>query len=165
VVVSQESFFRMPIRHLVVLLLAVCLQVGPGVSVSMAQQTPADSLNAFPSVDLPPELASVLRDYETAWQNKDAEGLAALFTEDGFVLRPGHPPVRGREDITDAYAEVGGRLHLRAFDSKQEGDIAYIIGGYAGHETWPDTGKFILALKKNETGRWLIIADMDNRNR
>lgn len=147
------------------LLIAACLQIGVGVSVSMAQQTPADSLNALPSVDLPPALDRVLRDYETAWQNRDAEGLASLFTEDGFVLRPGHPPVRGRDEITDAYAEAGGRLHLRAFDFEREGDIAYIIGGYAGHETWPDTGKFVLTLKKDETGRWLIFADMDNGNR
>lgn len=156
----------MPARRVAVLMLliAACLQIGVGGSVSMAQQTPADSLNVLPSVDLPPALERVLRDYETAWQNRDAEALAALFTEDGFVLRPGHPPVRGRSDITDAYANAGGGLHLRAFDMEQDGSIAYIIGGYAGHETWPDTGKFVLALKRDETGRWLIFADIDNGN-
>ncbi|MFI4943430.1 MAG: hypothetical protein ACHP85_09210, partial [Burkholderiales bacterium] len=47
------------------------------------------------SVTLPPALARVLRDYESAWQKKDARALAALFAEDGFVLAGGTPPVRG----------------------------------------------------------------------
>ena len=148
-----------------VLFIATCLCAGMGVSVSMAQQTATDSLNALPSLDLSPALDRVLRDDERAWQNRDAEGLAALFTEDGFVLRPGHPPLRGRDDITDAYAKAGGRLHLQALVYEKEGDIAYIIGGYAGHETWPDTGTFVLKLKKDETGRCLIFADMDNGSR
>src|SRR5262249_25755892 len=49
-----------------------------------------------PSVALPPELARVLPDYETAWGSRDAAALARLFAEDGFVLPGGKPPIRGR---------------------------------------------------------------------
>jgi hypothetical protein len=57
----------------------------------------------LPSVDLPPPLARVLTDYETAWQAKDPAALSRLFTEDGFVLSPGDTtserPGRDREAL------------------------------------------------------------------
>jgi hypothetical protein len=46
-----------------------------------------------------------------------------------------------------------------------EGKIGYIIGGFGGEVGGPDSGKFILALKRGDDGRWLIAADMDNSNR
>lgn len=132
-----------------------------------ARAQPADSVatNAVPSVSLPLALDRVLRDYEHAWRNYDAAALAALFTEDGFVLRSGHPPVRGREAIAAAYQDAGGRLHLRALAFEQSGSTAYIIGGYTSTPKWPDAGKFILTLRKGPDDRWRITADMDNRNR
>ena len=118
----------------------------------------------LPSVDLPPELARVLRDYERAWQARDAEALAQLFAEDGFVLASGKPPVRGRAEIRKAYAESGGPLALRALAYSTNGSTGYIIGAFARSAGAPDSGKFILALRKNAKGRWLIAADIDNGN-
>jgi hypothetical protein len=46
----------------------------------------------LPSVTLPPELDRVLRDYEKAWQARDAAGLAALFAEDNSNRRPSAQP-------------------------------------------------------------------------
>jgi len=57
---------------------------------------------AFPSVELPEELARVLTDYETNYGTGGAN-LAAIFTEDGFVLSGGRPPIRGREAIAEYY--------------------------------------------------------------
>jgi ketosteroid isomerase-like protein len=118
----------------------------------------------LPSATLPPELDRVLRDYERAWQERDADALALLFTEDGFVLSNGKPPVRGRAAIRAAYAKAGGDLALRAFSHSTDGKVGYIIGGYAGSKDAPDTGKFVLALRKGSDGRWLIAADIDNTN-
>ncbi len=117
-----------------------------------------------PSMSLPPELARVLTDYETAWQNKDAKGLAGLFAEDGFVLSSGAPPVRGRAQIEKHYATSGGPLALRALAFATEGSLGYIIGGFARHRSEPDIGKFTLTLRKEGGGRWLIMSDMDNGN-
>ena len=117
-----------------------------------------------PSITLPPDLARVLTDYETAWRAKDAAALARLFTGDGFVLSSGGPMVRGRDAIEKAYRGVGGPLYLRAVAYAVEGNIGYIIGGFTHREGAPDTGKFTLTLRKDSTGRWLIMSDMDNGN-
>lgn len=118
---------------------------------------------ALPSVTLPPALDRVLRDYERAWRARDAAALAALFTDDGFVLSNGSPPVRGRAAIRTRYANSGGPLALRAFAYRTEGRVGYIVGGFGSAPGKPDSGKFVLALRKEE-GRWRIAADMDNGN-
>ena len=117
-----------------------------------------------PTVKLPPPLARVLTDYQIAWRNRDAAALAALFTEDGFVLSSGSPPVRGRAQIEKHYSDAGGPLALRALAFATEGSIGYIIGGFARQEGQPDIGKFTLTLRKGPDDRWLIMSDMDNDN-
>ena len=118
-----------------------------------------------PSVELPPDLARVLSDYEKAWQARDETALAALFTADGFVLPNGRPPVRGREAIRQHYADSGGPLVLRVFAFATEGSVGYIIGGFSEERSTPDIGKFTLTLRREAGGRWLIVSDMDNSNR
>ena len=116
-----------------------------------------------PSITLPAGLDRVLRDYEDGWQGRDAEKLASLFTEDGFILRPGHSPVRGRANIQQAYANSGGPLYLRALEYDTNGSTGYIIGEYSRSEFLPASGKYILTLRE-ESGQWMITADMDNGN-
>ena len=120
---------------------------------------------ALPSVDLPAEVERVLRDYEAAWAGRDPTGLADLFSEDGFVMRPGRPPMRGRAEILRAYANAGGALALRALDYATSDSVGYIIGAFSAERGEPDVGKFVLALQLDPSGRWLIAADIDNANR
>lgn len=116
-----------------------------------------------PSVELPQELQRVLTDYEQAWAARDADALAALFTEDGFVLPRNAPPVRGREAIREHYEGSGGPLALRALAYSLDGDTAFIIGAYGRERDGPDIGKFTLTLRRVD-GRWLIASDMDSGN-
>jgi ketosteroid isomerase-like protein len=118
----------------------------------------------LPSVALPPPLGRVLTDYEAAWEAKDATALSRLFAEDGFVLSPGSPPVRGRAAIEAHYQGHGGPLSLRALAFATDGSLGYVIGAYARHEGEPDIGKFTLTLRRDSEGRWLIVSDMDNGN-
>jgi ketosteroid isomerase-like protein len=118
-----------------------------------------------PSIDLPPELARVLRDYEAAWSRRDAAALARLFTEDGYVMANGGVPVRGRQAIEKHYTGSGGPLFLRAFAYAAEGSVGYILGGFTGQQGSTDAGKFTLTLRKGSDGRWLIVSDMDSPNR
>ena len=116
------------------------------------------------SITLPPSLARVLTDYERGWKAGDGAALAQLFTEDGFVLSPGQPPVKGRVAIQKLYTGPGSSLSLRAFAYAINGDVAYIVGGYSSASGVPDEGKFTLTLRKRNR-RWLIASDMDNENR
>lgn len=125
----------------------------------LGAQTPAVSQ---PSIALPSELARVLTDYESAWGRKDSVALAQLFAEDGFVLSAGKPFVRGRAAIEHAYRGAGGPLSLRAVAFAAEGKAGYIIGAYTHLLGAPDRGKFTLTLRKDTSGRWLIMSDMDN---
>ena len=141
----------------------LCLSLLIGLPLAAQEPAPPPPA-ALASVQLPPELDRVLRDYEREWQARSAAGLAKLFTEDGFVLRPGHPPVRGRAEIERAYAGAGGGLSLRAFAFATSDSVGYIVGGFGGGGG-PDAGKFILLLRRTPGGPWLIAADMDNGNR
>lgn len=116
------------------------------------------------AIDLPDDLQRVLTDYENAWQARDASALAALFDDNGFILRPGHPPVKGRQAIEEAYQGAGGPLHLMAYDYEISDDIAFIIGGYSASKEYPPGGKYTLTLVKGLNGSWLIRSDMDNGN-
>ena len=130
---------------------------------SLQAQEPSDS--TLPTIDLPSEIERVLRDYEQSWTGRDAKGLADLFADDGFVLRPGRPPARGRAAILHAYQNSGGNLALRPFDFAVSDSIGYIVGGFAAQPGDPDIGKFVLLLRRGSSGRWLIVADIDNGNR
>jgi ketosteroid isomerase-like protein len=124
--------------------------------------TPSDSL---PSVKLPAELDRVLRDYERLWKAGDAAALVMLFTEDGFVMQPNKPPVRGREAMKRVYTgQGGGALKLRALAFAHSDTVGYIIGAYGYGDAPGDMGKFTLTLRK-ERGKWLIASDMDNGSR
>jgi ketosteroid isomerase-like protein len=107
----------------------------------------------------------VLRDYERLWAAKDGAGLARIFAPDGFVMSSSTPPVRGREAIQTQYSRTaGGALRLRAFAYNTADTVGYIIGGYRYDQQDADIGKFILAIKRERGGPWLIAADIDNGN-
>lgn len=142
--------------------LSLGLVAWAGAVAPAAAQSPAPA--TVTEVTLPAELDRVLRDYEAAWAARDAEALAALFAPDGFVLRGGHPPVRGRADIAVAYQGSGGPLHLMAYAFSVEGDVGWIVGGYGRSPDVAPGGKYVLALTRGDDGRWLIAADMDNGN-
>lgn len=118
--------------------------------------------DAHPSVELPPELERVLRDYERGWRDGDAAALASLFTEDGWVLPSGGPPIRGRAAIEERYRNAGGALRLRALAFRTDGSLGYVVGAYGYEEREGDVGKFVLVLHRDAEGRWLIAADIDN---
>jgi acetyl esterase/lipase len=145
-------------------LLALVLALGLPLAARAGAQAAAAVDAPQPSVELAPELARVLRDYEAAWQKRDAAGLAALFAEDGYVMADGRPPVRGRGAIERHYTGSGGPLALRALVVSTEGRVGYILGGFARRKGESDIGKFTLTLRRGPDGRWLIVSDMDNGN-
>lgn len=143
----------------VVVLLAIGLP-----ALGQPEQLAGPGTDSLSKITLPPELDRILRDYEEGWRNEDEVALAALFAPEGFILRPGHPPVRGRANIEQAYENSGGPLFLHAFDYAVADSVGYIIGGYGHSRGGPDNGKYVLTLRLMDDGRWYITADMDNHN-
>jgi ketosteroid isomerase-like protein len=115
-----------------------------------------------PSVELPDDLAQVLRDYERHWSAGEADELSALFVERGLIVRGG-TWIRGRDAIRQAYQNASGPLRLRAIEYAANGDVGYIIGayGYGGDLPAEDNGMFVLTLQRDPAGRWLIVSDLD----
>lgn len=141
-------------------ILAACLMTAVFATIGVGPQITSQE----PTVELAPDLARVLTDYEAAWMSKNAAALSRLFVEDGFVLPVGHPPVRGRAAVEKYYTGAGGPLALRAIAFGADGNVGYIIGAFARAKGEPDRGKFTLTLRKNLEGRWLIVSDMDSPN-
>src|SRR5262245_7124345 len=128
-----------------------------GAATAAAQPAPEPP----PSIELPPALARVLTDYETAWRARDAAALARLFADDRIVVPNACPPVKGRAAVERCYAGSGGALSLRAIAYGIDGALGYIVGAYAPQKSDADGGKFTLTLLNGGDGRWLIVADMD----
>lgn len=115
----------------------------------------------LPSVELPTELARVLREYEQHWREGNAQGLVQLFTEDGFVARRGGW-IRGRDGLERSLQGTSSDLRLRAVAYETDDRVGYMIGAYSyGPDSSADRGMFILTLRKGHDGRWLITADLD----
>lgn len=145
---------------LLLLLLAGCTSAPRETS-----KDPSPPAPTLPAIALPPELDRVLRDYEREWEAKDAARLAALFTPDGFVLPNGEPPRRGTAGIIEAYTGDGGPLTLAALAYAVDDTVGYIVGTYGGPDVSTHFGKYVLALRREPGGPWLIAADMDNASR
>ena len=127
---------------------------------------PADApMPPLPAVVLPAGLERVLRDYEAAYGRRDATALAELFAEDGLLLQPGRPPVRGRAAIAAALAGEGGSLALVPIAYGAADSAGYIIGTFGADRTAGEGGKFVLALRRRGPDRWRIAADIANPNR
>lgn len=106
----------------------------------------------------------------------DAEGMAAVYAEDGAVLAPNLPPQRGRNAVKafwggflDAYTV---RFEVASDTIEGRGDLAYNQGHYRftavpkakGVPGVADEGKFLEVLKKQPDGSWKYLVDMYSSN-
>lgn len=117
------------------------------------------------AIALAPDLDRVLREYEEAYARRDPAALAALFTEDGLVLPPGGPPVRGRADLQVHFEGEGGPLRLVPIAAAAGDSVGYIVGTFGAEARADAGGKFILLLRRPGAGPWRIAADMASPNR
>jgi len=144
----------------------IAIAVGLAVVLALSPATPVDAQAAAPSqqasVDLPPELDRVLRDYERHWSAGNADALAALFVDEGLIVHEGSW-IRGQAAIRDAYQIASGPLTLRAIEFAADDRLGYIVGAYGYGEELPitDRGMFVLTLRRADGGSWLIVSDLD----
>jgi uncharacterized protein (TIGR02246 family) len=101
---------------------------------------------------------------------KDAAGIAALFAEDGRLLRENAPPVMGpaaiqaseQQDITESPNAVPNWTTERV-EVAASGDLAvehgtYSITGLGADGSGSDEGAYVTVFRK-VNGTWMIVTD------
>ena len=117
--------------------------------------------------DLKSQIAKMDQAWQTAYNAKDAAGIAALYAQDAKVMAPGHATVSGRTDIQAFFAEQfkqPGKNTLTTAEVLDGGAYAIAIGGYVA--TGPD-GKHLdhgtyVTIYKKVGASWMIYRDTWN---
>jgi ketosteroid isomerase-like protein len=103
------------------------------------------------------EIQIVLNAYVAAYRAADAEGCAAIFTEDAQLLSPYAPPAIGRAAIAALHADWvqdGAAKTLTVEKAGSSGDLAWCLARFAeGAETGDGT---TLAVLERHGDGWLI---------
>ena len=129
---------------------------------------------------LSPEDVAGIRSVDSAFMAAanagDAEGVAAVYAEEGSLLAPNLPPQKGRDAIKafwggflDAYTV---RFEVASDTIEGRADLAYNQGHYRftavpkakGAPGVADEGKFVEILKKQPDGSWKYVVDMYSSN-
>jgi uncharacterized protein len=115
----------------------------------------------LPAVELPADLARLLRDRESGWN--DEKALARLVTEDSLVLDAQEPAwIRGRADVSTYLAERFARPYrITPIAYRVEGSTAYIAGYFTRGDgaSAKHFGQVHFSLQKSTDGAWQIAAE------
>jgi len=114
------------------------------------------------------EIASANENFMNAFNQGDAAGMAALYTENGQVLPPNGEFVTGKQAVQmfwQAVMDMGIKeIKLDIIEVEDHGDTAIEVSGYtlkgAGEQVL-DKGKYIVIWKK-ENGQWKLHQDIFN---
>jgi len=120
------------------------------------------------------EVLAIARAWEQCANARDAEGVAALYTENAILLPPAHPLIRGRQNIQgywQAFLDAGASdARLKSVQIVSSGDLAYEIGEYSAMMpqpsggTAPGTGKYLVVFERQPDGKFQMAADMFSAN-
>lgn len=110
--------------------------------------------------------------FAAAFNNKDAAGVAAIYTVDAISLPPNRNMIQGRPLIEESNKyefEIGLKnLRLGTVFLDVHGDFAHEVGEYVitlqpeGKVATEDSGKYLAIWKKQVDGTWLIDKDIWN---
>lgn len=118
----------------------------------------------LPAVELPADLARLVRRREQAWNDKAA--LAALYTEDGVLLNTQDEDlptwVRGREAVAAGLSSFfGSAYRITPVAYRLDASGGYVAGYYTRGEGEAEKhfGHVLLSLSKGSDGGWLVAAE------
>jgi uncharacterized protein (TIGR02246 family) len=121
-------------------------------------------------MDVKQAIEEVNAAFSKAYNQGDAAGCAAVFTEDAIILPPNQPMFRGKKALTDFIQmridrTSGGTYSNKIVEFGVEGDLAYQVATSAviGAKT-SEQGKFVNILRRQPDGSWKIIVAMPNSN-
>ena len=117
------------------------------------------------------EVAAFARD----WGGKDADRIAAHFTDDGNFMIPNAPVITGKDAIANAMkqalADPNWSLALQPVqvEVSRGGDLGYARGTYVLTATDPaskkavtEKGRFVTIFRKQADGSWKAVQDINN---
>ena len=116
------------------------------------------------------EIEQRVREFEAAFNRRDAAALAAMYTEDATLLPPGSEMVSGRQAIQQFWQGAfdmgvsGGELRPQQIEARD--DLAYEMStatlrmGDAGTQAV----KYVVVWKRQTGGAWQLAVDIWNAN-
>lgn len=114
-----------------------------------------------PNNDIVEAISANNRDFETAFEALNAEGLAAVYTSNGMLMPPNSPIIQGRTNMTafwQSMIDLGiAGVELDTVELDQVGDSVNEVGKFklkTADGSIADSGKFIVVWKQ-EAGKWL----------
>lgn len=109
---------------------------------------------------------NVMARYAQAYQNNDPDAMAELYTTGALLLPPGHELITGRDSVRAFWSrgmEPGFQMTTVAVEVSA--GTGYVVGRYyvpPDEEDGAETGKYIIALRRERDGAWRITADIWN---
>jgi uncharacterized protein (TIGR02246 family) len=144
-----------------------------GVIALASIDTSAQQRSASSSAD--PAIAKLRTAYQAAANAQDAAGMAKLFTADGTEMPPNAPGQKGRAAIEAYHKQVASQmmvhnLLIKPTETHVMGDQAYEVGTYSqslmpmsgGGKMIDDKGKYVVLMKKDAAGAWLVAHSIYN---
>ena len=151
-------------KRLNVLFLACCVLLIA--LISCAQPKPFDAAKVRAAIE------AANAKFMDAFNQSDAAGVAALYTEDAALLPPNGDRIQGREAVQAFWQgamDMGvTEAQLTTVQVGGGGDFAWEIGNYslkiqpAGQEAMSDKGKYVVIWKKQTDGGWKLHVDIWN---
>ena len=106
--------------------------------------------------------------------NRDAEGLASLYADNGRFLPPGMEPCEGRAEIRAAMQQLldmgASSLEIEPLDVREAGNLTIDYGRYTlgieppGAEAITQVGKYVVVHEAQGDGSTRIALDIFNAN-
>jgi len=138
------------------------IKVPEGTMVSFKATAPGSS------ADQQPVLSATGNQWMEAFNNHDADALAALYANDAVFLPPNEPAVFGRDAIRathqELFATADFNVEIEPLETVVDGQLAYVAGRYrmwTDDGTLVDRGKYI-EIWRPVNGEWLIHRDIYN---
>ncbi|MCP4326924.1 MAG: DUF4440 domain-containing protein [Alphaproteobacteria bacterium] len=121
------------------------------------------------------DMKKVLEDFDAAYNKAfnegDAAGCAAFFSEDILLMAPDQPMTRGKKAFEETYqsrmdTSSDGTHTNELVEYGVDGDLAYQVGTFAITDTDPsEQGKFVNVLKRQADGTWKVAVSIFNSDR
>lgn len=117
------------------------------------------------------DLLATDRAFARATEDREADGWASFFLEDGEMMLPGYR-VRGRDSVREvmraAFAEPGYRIEWRPehADPGPSGETGFTTGTYRTFGSGPeggevrDSGRYVTLWRRDPRGRWRVRLDV-----